>query len=455
MAVPANVGEPGSQRHRAVIIGAGFGGLFAARALRRAPVEVTVIDRTNHHLFQPLLYQVATGVLSEGDIAPPTRDVLRRQRNAEVLLAEVVQIDLAARRVVVETLGRRSQIAFDSLIVAAGAAQSYFGHDEFAVFAPGMKTIDDALELRGRIFGAFEMAELESELERRDAWLTFAVVGAGPTGVELAGQIAELSRRALKRNYRAFNPRVARVILLDAVDTVLPPFPEPLRHRARRDLERLGVEVRLGTRVTGVDVDGLCVENHDGSVGRIEAYTKVWAAGVQASPLGLILGEQSGAGVDRAGRVQVLPDCTLPGHPEVFVVGDLMSLDRLPGLAEVAMQSGSHVAQTIVRRLNGDMGERPFRYRDRGTMATIARFRAVVTVGRVRVAGVAGWLMWLVVHLAFMTGFKNRIAAVLNWTVAFLGRGRRQRTITEQEVFARTRALEQPEAAAAASPDAR
>jgi NADH dehydrogenase len=449
MPVPAKVGEPGSQPHRAVIIGAGFGGLFAARALRRAPVDVTVIDRTNHHLFQPLLYQVATGVLSEGDIAPPTRDVLRRQRNAEVLLGEVVHIDLAARVVVLETLGRRSHIPYDSLIVAAGAAQSYFGHDEFAVFAPGMKTIDDALELRGRIFGAFEMAELESELERRDAWLTFAVVGAGPTGVELAGQIAELSRRALKRNYRAFNPRVARIILLDAVDTVLPPFPEPLRHRARRDLERLGVEVRLGTRVTGIDVDGLRVENHDGSAGRIEAYTKVWAAGVQASPLGLILGEQSGAEVDRAGRVQVLPDCTIPGHPEVFVVGDLMSLDRLPGLAEVAMQSGRHAAKTIVRRLNGDMDERPFRYRDLGTMATISRFRAVVTVGRVRVAGFPGWLMWLVVHLAFMTGFKNRFAAVLNWTVAFLGRDRRQRTITEQEVFARTRALEQPEAAVA------
>jgi NADH dehydrogenase len=361
-------------------------------------------------------------VLSEGDIAPPTRDVLRRQRNAEVLLGEVVHIDLAARRVVLQTLGRRSRIPFDSLIVAAGAAQSYFGHDEFAVFAPRMKTIDDALELRGRIFGAFEMAELESELERRDAWLTFAVVGAGPTGVELAGQIAELSRRALKRNYRAFNPRVARVILLDAVDTVLPPFPAPL-----------------------------CVENHDGSVGRIEAYTKVWAAGVQASPLGSMLGEQSGAAVDRAGRVQVLPDCTLPGHPEVFVVGDLMSLDRLPGLAEVAMQSGAHAAETIVRRLNGDTDQRRFRYRDRGTMATIARFRAAVTFGRVRVAGVAGWLMWLVVHLAFLTGFKKRVAAVLNWTVAFLGRGRRQRTTTEQEVFARTRALEDPEAAVAPS----
>jgi NADH dehydrogenase len=438
MSAPANVGRADGQQHRVVVIGAGFGGLFATRALRSAPVDVTVIDRTNHHLFQPLLYQVATGVLSEGDIAPPTRDVLRAQKNTRVLLGEVTDIDLAAGRVVLQTLGQRSHVPFDSLIVAAGAAQSYFGHDEFARFAPGMKTIDDALELRGRIFGAFEMAELASELERRDAWLTFAVVGAGPTGVELAGQIAELSRRALKRNYRAYDPRVARIILLDAVDAVLPPFPASLQRRARRDLERLGVEVRLGTRVTGVDADGLCVQDHDGSVGRIEAYTKVWAAGVQASPLGLILGRQSHAAVDRAGRVQVLDDCTLPGHPEVFVIGDLMSLDRLPGLAEVAMQSGRHVAGTIVRRLEGDAVRRPFRYRDLGTMATIARFRAVVTIGRVRVAGPAGWLMWLVVHLAFMTGFKNRFAAVLNWTVAFLGRDRRQRTITEQEVFART-----------------
>jgi NADH dehydrogenase len=445
MAVPENVGGSDSQRHRVVIIGAGFGGLFAARILRRAPVDVTVIDRTNHHVFQPLLYQVATGVLSEGDIAPPTRDVLRRQKNTRVLLGEVAHIDLATHEVVAERLGQRSRVAFDTLIVAAGAAQSYFGHDEFALHAPGMKTIDDALELRGRIFGAFEMAELDAEVARRDAWLTFAIVGAGPTGVELAGQIAELSRRALKGNYRAFDPKVARIILLEAGDTVLAPFPESLQRRTRKDLERLGVEVRLGTRVTGVDVGGLDLEDHDGSMGRIEAFTKVWAAGVQASPLGAILGEQSGAEVDRAGRVSVLPDCTLPGHPEVFVVGDLMSLDRLPGLAEVAMQSGVHVARTIVRRLNGDTKERPFRYRDLGTMATISRFRAVVSIGRLRVAGFVGWVMWLVVHLVFLTGFKNRFAAVLSWGVAFLGRGRRQRTITEQQVFARTRATRQPD----------
>jgi NADH dehydrogenase len=421
-------------RHGVVIIGAGFGGLFAARALKRAAVDVTVVDRTNHHLFQPLLYQVATGVLSEGDIAPPTRDVLRKFKNTRVLLGDVVHIDVRSREVVLDSVGRRSRVPYDSLIVAAGAGQSYFGHDEFAAFAPGMKTIDDALGLRGRIFGAFELAELDGERERRTSWLTFAVIGAGPTGVELAGQIAELSRRALNLNYRVFDPAAARIILVEGGDRVLASFPESLQRRARRDLERLGVELRLQTIVTGVDATGLDVTSPDGSKGRIDARTKIWAAGVKASPLGTILAEQTGAEIDGAGRVAVSQDCTLPGYPEIFVVGDLMSLNRLPGVAEVAMQSGRHAARTIRRRLKGDGEPRPFRYLDLGTMATIARFRAVVSVGRIRVAGLVGWLMWLVVHLAFMTGFKNRIAAIVNWATAFLGRGRRQRVITEHSV---------------------
>ena len=275
-------------RQQVVIIGSGFGGLAAAKALRRAPIDVTVIDRTNHHLFQPLLYQMATGVLAEGDIAPPSRDILRRHANTSVLLGEVVDVDLEAREVTLETIGRSARVAYDSLIVAAGAGQSYFGHDEFGEHAPGLKTIDDALELRGRIFGAFELAELEREESERDAWLTIAVVGAGPTGVEVAGQIAELSRRALKRNFRRFDPAQARVILLDAVDTVLPSFPESLRRRAQRDLERLGIEIELATRVTGVDEKGLDVVRPDGSSGRIEARTKVWAAGVKASALGFL-----------------------------------------------------------------------------------------------------------------------------------------------------------------------
>jgi NADH:ubiquinone reductase (H+-translocating) len=426
-----------NDRHRAVIIGAGFGGLFAARRLRRAPVEVTIVDRTNHHLFQPLLYQVATGVLSEGEIAPPVRDVLRKQRNIRVLLGEVTDIDLAARELVLDTIGERTRIPYDSLIVAAGASQSYFGHDEFATYAPSLKTIDDALEIRGRIFGAFELAELKPDSERA-ALLTFVVVGAGPTGVELAGQIAELSRRALKRNYRTFDPGAARVILLEGANAVLPPYPESLQRRARRDLERLGVEVRLGSLVTNVDARGVDVANSDGSTERIQALMKVWAAGVQASPLGATLARQSGAEIDRAGRVAVLRDCTLPGHPEVFVIGDMINLNHLPGVAEVAMQSGIHAARTIKRRVSGKDGERPFRYIDLGSMATIARFRAVVYAGPVRFAGLLGWLAWLFVHLVFLTGFKNRIATLANWTTAFLGRGRRQRTITLQQLFART-----------------
>ena len=434
--------SPSISRHRVVIVGSGFGGLAAAKVLRRAPVDVTVIDRTNHHLFQPLLYQMATGVLAEGDIAPPTRDILRRHANTSVLLGEVVDVDLEAREVTLETIGRSARVAYDSLIVAAGARQSYFGHDEFGEHAPGLKTIDDALELRGRIFGAFELAELEREESERDAWLTIAVVGAGPTGVEVAGQIAELSRRALKRNFRRFDPAQARVILLDAVDTVLPSFPESLRRRAHRDLERLGIEIELATRVAGVDENGLDVVRSDGSSGRIEARTKVWAAGVKASALGARLGEQSGAAVDRSGRVAVLADCTLPGHPEVFVIGDLMSLNHLPGVAEVAMQSGRHAARSIVRRRRGDDTTRAFRYRDFGTMATVSRFRAVAWFGPVRLAGPVAWLLWLVIHLAFLTGFKNRVATLASWTVAFLGRGRPERTITEQQVFARTRGQE-------------
>ncbi|MBV9919128.1 MAG: NAD(P)/FAD-dependent oxidoreductase [Solirubrobacterales bacterium] len=428
-------------RHRVVIVGSGFGGLAAAKALRRAPVDVTVIDRTNHHLFQPLLYQMATGVIAEGDIAPPTRDILRHHANTSVLLGEVVDVDLDAREVTLETIGRNTRIAYDSLIVAAGAEQSYLGHDEFGLHAPGMKTIDDALELRGRIFGAFELAELEREESERVPWLTIAVVGAGATGVELAGQIAELSRRALKRNFRRFDPTQAHVILLDAADTVLPSFPASLRRRAHRDLERLGIEIELTTKVTRVDENGLDVVRSDGSVGRIAARTKVWAAGVKASALGVRLAELSGAAVDRSGRVAVRPDCTLPGHPEVFVIGDLMNLDQLPGVAEVAMQSGRHAARSVVRRLRGEGTAHPFRYRNLGTMATISRFRAVAWFGPVRLGGPAAWLLWLVIHLAFLTGFKNRVATLARWTVAFLGRGRPERTITEQQVFARARSL--------------
>ena len=424
-------------RHRVVIVGSGFGGLFATRVLQRADVDVSLIDRNNHHLFQPLLYQLATGILSEGDIAPPIRDILRHQRNAKVLLGEVKQIDLQHRYLTVDTLGLYSDVPYDSLILATGASQSYFGHPEFARHAPGMKTIDNALELRSRIFGAFEMAERESDATLRKAWLTFVVVGAGPTGVELAGQIAELARRSLQHNFRRIDPSTARVVLVDAAPTILPAFPEALQRRTARTLQGMGVEIRLGAMVTGVDQSGIDTNSTDARFKRLEAATKIWAAGVEASPLGRIVARAAGAEVDRAGRVQVLPDCTLPGYPEVFVIGDLMNLDHLPGLAQVAIQSGRHAASTIVRRLSGDTTQRPFKYHDRGTMATISRFHAIASIGRVQSSGSFTWLLWLGVHLYALTGFKNRIAVLANWLIAFLGRGRPQRVITAQQVFGR------------------
>jgi NADH dehydrogenase len=315
--------------------------------------------------------------------------------------------------------------------------QSYFGHPEFAHHAPGMKTIDHALELRGRIFGALEMAERESDPAARQRWLTFVVVGAGPTGVEVAGQVAELSRRSLRRNFRNIDTRQARVVLLDAGPTILPSFPGLLQARAARDLRDLGVEVHIGTMVTGVDERGVETNSASSRLRRIEASTKIWAAGVEASPLGRLLARAAGADVDRAGRLKVEPDCTLPAHPEVFVIGDLMSLDQLPGVAPVAIQSGRHAAETILRRIGGDTTRRPFRYRDRGSVATISRFRALAVIGRIRAHGFLAWMLWLVVHLAALTGFKNRLSVLFNWTVAFLGRGPSERVITAQQVFGR------------------
>jgi NADH:ubiquinone reductase (H+-translocating) len=425
--------------HRVVVIGGGFGGLFALRVLRRGPVEVTVVDRTNHHLFQPLLYQVATGILSSGEIAPPIREIVRRQRRTSVVLGEVTSIDLDARTITAHQGESAHLIAYDSLIVAAGSQTSYFGHDELSRWAPGMKSIDDALELRGRIFGGFEMAELEPDDERRVEWLTFAVIGAGPTGVEMAGQIVELAKRSLRRNFRHIDPRSARVLLFDGGPSVLSEFGPRLAAKTKRDLERLGIEVHLDALVTDVDDQGLEVRGKDGSTERFRARTKIWAAGVKASALGVTLAEQTGATLDRSGRIEVLPDCSLPGHPEVFVVGDLMALGQLPGVAEVAMQSGAHAARVILRRVReGGTGTgSPMRYRDLGSMATIARFRGVAKIGRIRFSGFLSWLAWLVVHLTFLTGFKNRISALAHWTISFLGRSRAERTITEQQVVAR------------------
>ncbi|MBS45205.1 MAG: FAD-dependent oxidoreductase [Nocardioides sp.] len=435
----ADVVAKPSDRHHVVVIGSGFGGLFATKQLKNADVDVTMIAKTTHHLFQPLLYQVATGILSEGEIAPPTREILSSQKNARVLLGEVTTVDLEARTVTSEVLGRGITTPYDSLIVAAGARQSYFGNDQFAEFAPGMKSIDDALELRGRIFGAFEMAELGAlRGEDVDHLLTFVVVGAGPTGVEMAGQIAELAKRTLKKDFRAINTKRARVILVDAANQVLPPFGSRLGHWSQKALEDLGVEVMLGAMVTDVDERGLVVKFKSGRTERIDSLCKVWAAGVQASPLGKQLGEQSGAPVDRAGRIGVNPDLTLPGHPEVFVVGDMISLNNLPGVAQVAIQGAKHAAKEIDGRLKGKPSGGPFKYFDKGSMATISRFRAVASVGKVRLTGFVAWVMWLAVHLFYITGFKNRVTAVMHWFVSFLGRGRSERTATEQQIFARS-----------------
>src|SRR5215218_475725 len=434
--VPASSDSHGGPP-RVVVIGSGFGGLFAAQALKRADVDITVIGRTGHHLFQPLLYQVATGILSGGEIAPATREVLARQRNARVILGEVSDIDLAARTVTSKVLGRATVTPYDSLIVAAGSGQSYFGKDQFAEFAPGMKSIDDALELRGRIFGAFELAELATDQAEIDRLMTFVVVGAGPTGVEMAGQIAELARRTLRRDFRSIDPTTARVILLDAAPYVLPSFGEKLGGRARRQLNQTGVEVQLGAMVTDVDADGIEIKDSDGQVRRINAATKIWAAGVQASPLGRILGEQSGAEVDRAGRIAVQPDLTLPGHPEVHVVGDMMALNKLPGVAQVAIQGARYSADQITRRMAGKAPKPPFEYHDKGSMATISRFHAVVDLGKVKFEGFIAWVMWLALHLFYIVGFKSRITTVLHWLVSFMGRGRSQRVATQQQVFGR------------------
>ena len=435
MSTPARRPAP---RHRVVIIGSGFGGLFAAKRLRRRKdVEVTVIARTTHHLFQPLLYQVATGILSQGEIAPATRDVLRRQDNARVLLGEVTAVDLDARTVTHESVLGPSVTSYDSLIVAAGGQTSYFGNDRFAEHAPGLKSIDDALELRGRIFGAFELAEISDDPAQIDRLLTFVVVGAGPTGVEMAGQISELARRALTRDFRNIDPRTARVVLLDAADAVLANFGPKLSKASQEHMHRLGIEVQLGAMVVGVDQTGLVVKDSDGTTRRIDAVCKVWAAGVGASPLGRQLAEQTGLQVDRAGRVPVLPDLTLPGHPEVHVVGDMTALPGIPGVAQPAIQQARYSADAIVRGLEGRSPQGPWAYHDKGNMATISRFNAVAEIKGLRFSGFLAWVMWLVVHLFYVVGFKSRITTLLHWAVTFGGRARSERTATQQQVAAR------------------
>jgi NADH:ubiquinone reductase (H+-translocating) len=408
-----------------VIVGGGFGGLYAAQALARADMRVTLVDRRNHHLFSPLLYQVATAGLSAPDIATPIRSVLRRQKNVTVLLASVTAID-AARRIVVTD---RGPLAYDALILAPGTTHSYFGHDDWAPFAPGLKDVEDAFEIRRRVLIAFENAEQEPDEARRRAWLTFAIVGAGPTGVELAGALEEIAQRTLAKDFRNFDPASARVVLIDAAPRVLNTFSEHLSALADAILRRRGVELLLGRRVTGIDARGVAMGET-----RIEARTVLWAAGVQASPLGAALGVP----LDRAGRVLVTPDLSIPGHPEVFVVGDLCALEQdgewLPGVAQPAIQEGQHAAKNALRMLAGEP-TRPFRYVDKGIMATIGRAAAVARVGKFEFGGLFAWLLWVGIHIWYLIGFRNRLVVMLEWGWAYFSFARNARVIMDRSAM--------------------
>ena len=427
--------------HRVVVIGGGFGGLQAATHLARAPVELTLIDRRNFHLFQPLTYQVATGALSPAEVCYPLRAIFKRRRNVRVMLGEVRGFDLDAREVQVESgAGDSTQISvgYDTLIVAGGSRYSYFGHDEWQHVAPEVKSLESALATRARILSAFEAAEVEPDDERRRGWLTFVVVGAGPTGVEMAGQIAELARDTMRRDFRAVDPRGGRILLVEVADRVLTSFPASLSRKAARSLEHLGVTPLLDRTVVGIDEDAVTVQAPDGSSESIPARTVIWAAGVTASGLAAGLAEQAGAELDRAGRVAVEPDLTLPGHPEVFALGDMVSVRGangaplvLPGVAPVAMQQGRYAAKVVRARLSGG-STRAFHYRDKGNLATIGRARAVADLHVIRVSGFFAWMTWLFVHIWYLIGFQNRLLVLIRWAVSFMTRGRGARLITEQ-----------------------
>lgn len=432
---PAAAGYPGrvtATRHRVVIVGGGFGGLAAARTLRKSDVDVILIDRMNHHLFQPLLYQVATALLSPGDIAPALRDVLRSQRNARVVLGTATELDAQARTVTVELPDRRQEVvAYDSLVVAAGSADSYFGHEEWREVALPMKTLSDAVRLRSRLLTAFENAANAQDPAERARWLTIAIVGAGPTGVELAGQVAAMARRSLRNQFRDIDPASARVVLIDAVDTVLPPFAEPLRAHTRKTLGKLGVEVLLSKMVADVDQEGVLLRAKDKSESRLAARTVIWAAGVKPAAFADQLAKATGVETDKKGKIKVRPDCSLPGHPELFAVGDLANLDDLPGLAAPAIQQGEHVGEVIKARLGERTPPPAFRYRDRGTMATVSPGDAVADVRGLKLRGLIGKAAWLAVHLAFLVGWRNRIAVLAEWGWLLATGRRSQRIILE------------------------
>ncbi len=417
--------------HRVVIIGGGFGGLFAARALRRAPVEVTLVDRAGHHLFQPLLYQCATGILSEGQIAAPLRSVLKRHRNVSVELAEVVDLDAERRQVIARRPGgTQLALPYDELIVAAGVQQSYFGHDEYAQWAPGMKTLADALSIRRKVFGAFEMAVTANDPAEQRRWLTFALVGGGPTGVELAGQLRELASKTLRADFRNLDPDSARVVLFDGGAEPLASFGSKLSTKAADVLKDRGVELHMHSLVTAVDRYGLVVRDSSGDETRYDAGTVLWTAGVKAPPLADKVAAATGAKQDKLGRIEVTETLTIPDHPEISVIGDLMSRDNLPGVAEVAMQGGLYAGRRIRHELTGRGAKGSFRYRDLGSAAYISRGHAVISTRRLHFDGFLGWVSWLFIHIAFLTGYRNRIGAVMTWALAFTRDTRRERAFT-------------------------
>jgi NADH dehydrogenase len=415
--------------HRVVIVGGGFGGLYAAQALAKAPVQLTLLDRRNFHLFQPLLYQVATGSLSPANIASPLRAVLKRQKNTRVLLGEAVDFDVARKQVVL----RDGVLPYDTLLVAAGASHHYFGHPEWEKHAPGLKTIEDATEMRRRILYAFEAAERTADPQERQAWLTFVVVGAGPTGVELAGALADVARNTLRNDFRAINPRDARILLLEGADRVLPPYPPVLSAKAAASLARLGVTVRTGAVVTDVQHDSVAVRTGD-QTEQVRTHTVLWGAGVEGSPLARKLAAATGAELDRSGRIVVQPDLSLPGRPEIFVIGDMANYPHqggkpLPGVAQAAMQQGRYVADLIRRRLRGEPPAK-FHYKDHGTMATIGRASAVVDLGWARFGGLLAWWAWLLIHIIFLIEFENRLLVLTQWAWNYFTRNRSARLIT-------------------------
>lgn len=420
--------------HHIVIVGGGFGGLYAAQAFRRQPVEVTLIDKRNFHLFQPLLYQVATGGLSPGDIASPLRGVLNRQKNTRVLLGEVVDIDPSEKKVTL----RDDVIWYDSLILATGARHSYFGNDNWEALAPGLKTVEDATEMRRRIFLAFEAAEREPNPAIRQGWMNFIIVGGGPTGVELAGALAELAHHTLVNDFREIDPREAHILLLEGSDRILPAYPEDLSHKATRCLEKLGVTVKTNHMVTSVKQHAVIVK-HEGQEEIIPARTVLWGAGVQASPLGRLLAEKTGAELDRIGRVVVESDLSLPEYPDIYVIGDLAHFahqtgDPLPGVAPVAMQQGRYVARRIIDKLN-KKPVKPFHYIDKGNMAVIGRAAAVADLKWLRMSGYPAWLAWLFIHLLYLVEYENRILVLIQWAWSYFTRNRGARLITGQDII--------------------